>query len=365
MKLQEKIGVTEIACLLFISNIARIFLSFPQTFAEGADTGAWLAAILSALGSLLIFWVAVLLMRKFPEQSLVEVTEQVLGKFLGTLVNLIYAGVFFVTVVLFNREFGEAMLAATLPQAPISVVIGFFAFGSLCTLFFNLETLARTARLVTPFIVAGFAVLVLAVLPQVHLYYYTPVLGGGIQNIVMEGLVKRSMIFEGLLAALLLPACQGWQHMRKAGFYAVLAGGAVLVVFVTVYEGVFTIHMAKEEALPIYVLARAIDLGRFFQRVESIFLMAWGMVGFIKLAVSIYAGSLILSKIFKLPDYRPILLVSALLTFALSFLPPDFPTTVELEQAARIYMYVPVLFLPLITYLLSLLKKESAHEKSH
>lgn len=350
------------ACLLFISYISKLFLAFPTTLIEAGGMAGWLIALIISLLSLFYFWLITLLMKKFPGKTIVEITEEVLGPYLGTAANLLYAAFFFNLVIILFRQYGETMIASTLPRAPISIIVGVFALAAGGTLLFTIQTLARTARIVTPFIAAALALSLLTVLTYFNWNNFFPILGTGPVQLVTQG-IKYSGIAEALLAALLLPVFQGWEHFRKAGLYGIAAGGAALVAFTFVYQGVFITNEAVEEALPYYRLTGIIQLGRFFQRIEAIFLLSWSMVGMIKLAVSLYAGALVLTKTLKLPDHRPVLLLSLILTFALSFAPPDLPSTIELDTFTRIWAFLPTVILPAFILFLTFFKKKKGGTK--
>lgn len=359
-----KIGLTEMFCLLFLSNISRIFLSFPQAIVEDGQSAAWLLALIGSLGSLVMFWVITLLMKKFPGKTIMEATEQVLGPYLGTLVNLSYAAYFLVVVILFEREYAEALLASALPRAPISVVIFIFFMVSLAGLFFGLEPLARTARLATPFMLAFLGLLFVAVLPQCDWHNEFPLLGPGLGPLIFKGLYNYSLLSEALLAAVFMPVFQGWPYMRKAAFYGIAAGSLLLVALMFIYQGVFTVNVASEEALPFYILSRIVYLGRFFQRVESLFLMSWSIVGMFKISITLYAGAIVLTKTLKLPDEGPLILMCAVLTFALSFLPPDFPTAALMDKnIIRTWGLLPTFGLPLLVYVFSFFRSSQKNIK--
>lgn len=356
IKLTGKIGVAELACLLFISNIARLYLSYPRALIEGGAMAGWIVAIIATLFSLLYLWLFITLMKNFPGQSLVEVHEKLLGRFLGTLVNLFYAVFLLALVVAFFREYSEAMISSAMPRTPLSIIVGVFALAAVGTAFFSLDTLARTARLTTPFIVAALVLSLVTVLNFMDWHNYFPILGTGPLTLLTEGF-KYSLISEGVLAAVLFPYFQDWIHFRKATFFGVLGGGVAMIALVFVYQGVFITNEAIEQSLPYYRLVKVISLGRFFQRIESIFLLSWGMVGMIKLAVTLYAGALVLTKTFRLPDNRPILWLSLIVTVSLSFLPKDLPTAIEFDTFMRIWGLVPAAAVPALLIILSNFRK--------
>lgn len=323
--------MAEAVVLLTMSNMAKIFLSFPRSLVEVAGEAAWISSL---AGLVLVLFQVVLfytLLKNHPGKNIVDLTGEALGKIVGTAANVSYVLYFTAVGALFTRIYSEALLLTALPRTPISVVSTGYIAMALLGSYLGLEAMARSARITYPFVVAGISVLLLSLMPQWDATQLFPVLGNGPAGI-LEGAVAAGASTEILLSAVIVLSFHGPGMFGKITARAMLMGFAYLTLLEIVLILTILPITAQEYTLPFYELSRLIFLGRFIQRVESIFIIIWGFIGMIKVALTLYAAAVTLAGTFRLPDYQPLIWPLALIFFVSSLLPPDLPTTVEIES---------------------------------
>ena len=134
---------------------------------------------------------------------------------------------------------------------------------------------------------------------------------------------------------------------------AVIYGFIFLIIFLFVAGLTHNWRITSEFSFPFYQLSRTISLGRFFQRVEPVYIIVWGINGIVKLGITLYAAAFTLAESLKLPDYRPFIWPLSLIIFILSFFPPDLPTVVYLDiHYLRPGAYIPNYLIPLALLLI-------------
>lgn len=343
-----KFGTAEAVVLLTISSMGRIFLTHPRSLVEIAGPAAWLSVLAGMALALVQAYIIYLVLKPYPDKNIVEVTQDTLGKIAGTAANLLYT-LFFITVAAtFARTFSEALLISALPRTPISVVtIGYIAMGILGA-FYGLEAMARSARVTFPFVAGGITFLLLSLIPMWDSTNLFPILGTGPYNVFVRGGLVSAGITEILLAGVIVQSFRDPQMLGKITSRAIV----ISFFYLTLLEMFLVLTVfwvaAGEYTLPLYSLSRNIYFGRFFQRVESVFIIIWVYVGMVKIALTIYASAVTLAGTFKLPDYRPLIWSIAMIVFVASLLPPDFPTTVLIEsQYIRLFALLTALIVPL------------------
>ncbi|MCL5935392.1 MAG: spore germination protein [Firmicutes bacterium] len=279
-----------------------------------------------------------------------EVTGEALGKVAGTAVNVIYAVFFVIVGALFTRIFSEALIISALPRTPISILTtGYIAMGLLGS-YLGLESLARSTRVTYPFVVAGIAILLFSLIPQWETTQLYPILGTGPVNVFLKGGASAGIISDILMAAVIV------QSLHDPGMFGKITARAMLMGFtyLTVLELILIMTTAwnasQEYTMPFYNLSRLIYLGRYFQRVESIFIIIWGFAGMVKIAITLYSAAVVLAGTFKLPDYRPLIWPLALMIFTASLIPPDMPSAIKLEsiEYRQYYMSFSTIILPAV-----------------
>jgi spore germination protein (amino acid permease) len=357
-------GPAEAIILLAISNIARIFLPYPRRLLEIGASASWMTPLGGLIAVLIGFYLMYLVLRKNPGQTVIEITEQAFGPVVGTFLNLVTVGFFIAVGALFAREFAEALIIAALPNVPISAIsIAYLSMGVLGA-YLGIEALARTARLSYTYIFGGILLLLLALIPWWGTGDVFPLFGNGPIKIFGQGTYSTAGITEIIFAALIIQSMGGVERFRLVGYRSMLLGFATLIVILLVTNLTFHWDTMAENTLPFYRLARNIYLGRFFQRVESVFVIIWSVVAFIKIAITLYGASFALTRTLKLPDYRPLLWPLVIIMFILSILPPDLPTAIKLDNDwLRTYALIPNYLLSLLILAAFRLRRRGSREK--
>ena len=342
-------GPAEAIILLAISNIARLFLPYPRSLVEIGGSAAWMTPLGGLVIALAGVYVMSVILNKYPGKTIIEITEEAFGPVVGTLLNLVTVSFFMAVGSLFTREFSEAMIIAALPETPISVIsVAFLAMG-LTGAYLGIEALARVSRLSYPYVLGGISVLLLVMIPQLDIHNLFPLFGNGPLVVFGQGAISTAGITEIILAAVLVQAMGGAKQFRSIGFRAMLIAFGFSVALLATLTLSIHHYSLSELTLPFYKLSSMIYLGRFFQRVEAVFVIIWSIVGALKIALTLYGAAVSLARLLKLPDYRPLIWPLGLLIFTFSLLPTDMTATISLDlQFLRPFTFVPNYLFPVL-----------------
>lgn len=336
--------------MLGTSGLARIFLSFPRSLVELGGPAAWLTPVGGLIVAMIGIYLFSLVLKKRPGKSIIEINEDAFGPFLGTTVNIICVVlVLEVAGAIFIRQFSESMLVTTLPSMPVSFVeIAILAVGLLGA-YLGIEALARTARLTYLYVLAGMLFLIFALIPFWDFHNLLPFFGKGPKEVFLMGSLTTAGIAEIILAGVIVQNMGGAKSFVKIGIMFVLLGFGFLILTMLTLALSFDWSVSEEFAFPFSRLSRTVYLGRFFQRMEAIFIFLSGIVAALRVSLLIYGASVALAKSLKLPDYRPLIWPLGLAMFIMSLLPPDMPTTISLDQIyLRSLILIPDYLLPIL-----------------
>ncbi len=348
MKNRVSFGMAEAVVLLTISSMARIFMPFPRTLVELAGPAAWLSSMAGLSLALLQVLLFYFLLKPHPDKNLMDITGRALGKVAGAGVNIFYAIFFMLISAEFTRTFSETLILSTLPRTPISVVMTSFILMAVMGAYLGLETMARSARLTYPFVLVGISLIFFGLIPLWDFTNLFPILGTGPVDVFIKGGFFSSAITEILLAAVIVQSFKGQHMYGKIVSRAMIMGFVYLILLELIFIMTVNWNVAQESTLPFYQLSRLIYLGRFFQRVESIFIILWGFIAIIKIALSLYASAYVLAETFSLPDYRPLIMALAVIGYSISIIPPDLPASIQFDKFIRDFAFLPTVILPAV-----------------
>jgi spore germination protein KB len=346
--------------------LGNAILLIPSAVTATAKQDAWLSVLLSVFAGLAIIYTYATLSRMFPGKTFVQYSRETLGKYPGLLAGLIMTWFALHLGSLVVRNFGDFLASTVLQRTPMvvsdSIIMALVVLGSRV----GLEALSRVNRLLIPAMVILLFIIVFLGISEADLKTILPVLENGVKPVIMGSLAVVGFPFaETVLFTMLLPSVSDPGKARRALVIGGLAGGALL--FLTVLRTLLVLGPASTARMwfPALEAIRMIDIFNIIQRIESVVIIAWIFLGFIKISVCFYAFVLGLSQLINLKEYRPLTLPAGVIMLALSqFVYENYVE--EARFASRIwfpYAMVPGLLLPLAMLSVVFLRKLRPRKK--
>lgn len=291
----------------------------PSAIAVSAGRDAWLSMLLAVLAGLGLVAVYGALAMRFPGYSFIQYSELVLGKFFGKIAGLALIWFALHLGSLVVRNFGDFLNGSILPQTPMAVINGMTVLLAVFAVRGGLEVVARVNDVLIPFLIFLILLLTVLSLPNLELNKILPVLENGYKPVLKGALTATGFPFaETVLFSMIMPYLNRPGYGSKALFLGVLLGG--LLLFTIILRTLMTLGPEPTAGTWFSVLeaVRLINIFNFIQRVESIIIINWVGLGFIKITVCLYAFVLGLAQWFNLQEYRPLVLPAGVLMLALS-----------------------------------------------
>lgn len=369
MKSKTIFGKAEAISLLVIITTTQLFTSFPRVIAERAGTAGWILLIYAIIISILLFVIICKMYKNFKGKDILDIGEYVGGNIGRILVGLILVVnyTFICSIVL--REFSDGLKIIILERSPMSFVMFFFLLGMIVAAFYGLEPITRFSTIILPLIATAFISILVTVVPIFNIDNIFPIMGKGAYNLLING-VSSISIFSGISVIFILPPfLNSFDCFKKTGIYSILLSGFFLTIGIVVYTLSIPYPVSTEITIPMYTLARTIDLGRFFTRIESVFVLAWSTSAFIYLGIILFFIVYVFKKTFKLKYHTPLIFPMAILIFTFASIPGNMMRVFELEsQVFRTLAWVVTFAMPLILLIsASVIKKkkgEISNEKN-
>ncbi|MDN5345011.1 MAG: spore germination protein [Clostridia bacterium] len=287
-----------------------------------ARQGAWISYLLAGalgLGAAFLYYT---LGRRFPGETPLQYAPRVLGRWLGTFLNVLFLWYALHLAALVLRNIIELYKTIVLPHTPAAIIAGVFVFLGAYAVRVGLEVPARVAELLLPIVLVFILVLTalgLTIPGLAHWEAMLPVLGEGLLPILRG--VYPSFVFpfgEAVFFLVLFPFLT-----RPAQSLAPFAWGVVLATVVTLLALVRNIVVlgAPEVArinFPSLIAIQMINIGDFLQRLEPFIIFVWTFTILLKLNVVFYVFTLGTAQLLGLKDYRPLVLPTGMLLIFLS-----------------------------------------------
>lgn len=360
----KDIAARQFFILTFGLTIGTSILVTPSGLAHTAREDAWMASLFSIFINLLMVVLYIAIARIYPGQTIFEIHEKVLGKLLGKILSLIYLFYFLILTGTLLGNLGFFLSSEMMPETPIEAIQILFLIAAVMCARMGIILLARVGELMFPWIVFLFMVLVLSLTPQIDWNHIKPMLEEGWMPVAKAG-YHASMFQELIVLMVFLPLVKGEKKGERAWMGGAAAGGFVLSIIVLLSVLILGIEQTENSTFPAFALAKTINLGNFFQRVEGILITLWILTFFIKISLlylSILQG---MKTVFRLKEQNPLIYPLSVL-----FIIVAWNTYINTVYVADIiqnvwsgYAFLHLLVIPMGLYLIGLTRTKILKSK--
>lgn len=306
MKQLEKgrISSLQYMCMLLVVRITATTVTFPFMTDHESPTDAWIGAAIGIVVSLVLLELIVRFSLNFPNMTVIQYSQSVLGKFLGSIAALLLIGFWVFDAAVAGRAMGSAMVNAFMPETPVLVFIIVTAFLSANGARQGLEITARWSELVAVGVVMS-ALLLALPFQAMNFQNLLPILPYGIGPHLKRAAIIVAIFLRYSVVGMIVPYVHNRKEILRYTRIAVLISGAVLIAQSIVLVAVFGAR-ATSSAVPTLQLVRQITIGEFFERIEIFPVTLWLLNNGVNMGLFIWASSLGLAQLFGLNRFEPL-----------------------------------------------------------
>lgn len=368
MQESGKIAPRQFIIFIILFMIGSSILLLAKFIAAEAKQDAWISAIILAGSGVLLAWLYKALGSLFPDMTLVEYSQEIFGKWIGKIISLLFFTYTFFLCAITLRQISNFFTSTMMPETPIEsihiLLLGIVIMG----VQYGLENMARTSEIFFPWVCILFFTIVIFVSPQIEFENIQPVFAKGAHPILYAVFMQLGFPYlELVLFLMIFPYVNRIKEASKAFLAGSMIGGIILLSIILLTILVLGAEAAENEHFPSYILARKIDVGNFFQRVEAIMAGLWIITTFFKLQICYYVSALVLAQTLEMHDYRSLTLPLAMILMVLSVvIAPDISYLVNfLANIWTPYSLVFGLCMPLFLFVIAKVKLKFSEKKGN
>ncbi|WP_066636681.1 GerAB/ArcD/ProY family transporter [Desulfolucanica intricata] len=302
--------------------LATAILVIPAITAQHAKQDAWLSSLLAVTLVLPIAWLTVKLSSFFPGKTLIEIFEEILGRWPGKFLGLVYLFWLVHICSYMFREYGDFLEGIFFPQTPLIVFLIITAVIACYTIKQGLEVLARVNQLFLPLVISSLILIVLLATPEMNFNRLLPLLEAEPVNLLKGSLVPLAWFGEITTFAMIIPFLNKPGEAHRIAFISILVVGLIFTFVVMSGVAAFGPGVA-DMTYPILNVTRVINIANFLERLEPLTIIVWVTGGFVKITFFYYVIVLGFAQWLKLSDYRPLAMPVGVILVSLSIIIGD------------------------------------------
>lgn len=300
-----QISARQATLLTITVLVATVIIFVPSLTVTIAGQDAWMVPFAATLVAFGITVLVVALERRHPGQSLVQITETVLGRVLGKALSALFVFWLMHTNAIVLREVGDFITTNFLEETPVVVLEGSIALIAAVIVVLGLEVIARMNEVILPLMTVMLATVILLLVKDFEPERLAPVLEHGVLPVLRASATPSAFWGEVVLLGMILPFLERKDQALRVGLWGSFVA---LLLIVTVITSMIMLFGAEEteRIISFIELSRNVRLGPFVERIEAIPIAIWltGLV--IKVAFFLYVAVLALAQWAGLSDYRPL-----------------------------------------------------------
>ena len=334
------------AALVINVILVKVLLTFPKTVVENSGNAAWIQVLYNSLAALLFFYAVMKIYNR--KKNIIEIAQINGGKILKLIAGVLVICVLTVNVVPIIRIFPEAVKTVLLQETNTEFIVIALAVTSALGAYIGIEAIARISRMFLP--VAGFVFLsfMFLLIPDYKIENITPILGNGAGSIFIKGFNTLSLFSDLIVLNLLIPYTENLDVVRRYGRFAIIISGAVAVITTALYCLCFSYPASRNFIIPVYQMARLVNISSFFSRFEAFFEFVWSILVFLYTATYLYMISYSIQITLSLKYIKPLILPVTLIVFIISLLPQSVMEMMKWDHMVGGFSYIPAFALMLI-----------------
>jgi len=359
-----KISAIQMAYIMYPTILATAILLVPAITAKTAGRDLWLSPVWASITGFITVFIATRLNNYYPDMSLIEFSEHIVGRWIGKLLGFFYLLFFLHITAIIIREYGEFIVGSFLRNTPISVVMATMVLVCAFNVRGGVEVVGRTAQMFVPIVLFLFICIVILLIPDLHPKNMLPILEHGLKPSLMGSLVPTGWFSEFILITFLLPCMTDRNKGTKWGMIAVAT--VMLTIVITNLASYFLFGaLTSTLVYPVMVAARYISIADFFEHLEAFVMAIWVGGTFVKISMFYYAIVAGTAQWLKLSDFRPLTLpIGFILVMISIWTAPNLQELVHfLSSVSPFYFLSFQTVIPALLLLLIMVKSRSRQSR--
>ncbi len=340
---ETKITSRQIISLTAGVTTAGSVLVIGALIASTAKQDAWIGSFLAILFGIPVIWVFLFLGRRFPRMTFVEISRELLGKWLGTVVAGSF--LFLCLQISFHTPWfmSDFMTSQVMPETPHYVIRALYIAAMSIAILYGLEAFARASEIFMLVVSVLFVFVMVMVIPNAKIENLLPVFENGLIPVLKSSVFVTCFIaLPNITMMMVYPArLDDLNKGEKSFLKGYFLGGGITCISILMSVLVLGWAITANSRFSVFRFANLINVGIVFSRIEVIVFVVWVLTQFIFCTIYFYAFVIGLSQLLKLKNHKRLVLPLALILLTMSEV--IFPDVAYQEHWA-VFTWIPYIF---------------------
>lgn len=358
--MKKFISNTQIIALLYCMIFAYGVINLPQRVAKSAGTGGWVSLLIATIIFIFITYIITKLQYIFEGKTLLEYSEQLIGKFFTYIIAILYIVYFFVFFTMFTRGYCDTIRLVILAKTPVIYLCLLFYLIVCYALLNGLNVIARICQIYGVIIVIATIVINTILFAQGKIVQIKPLFVASNIMVYLKAVLQMILPLAGVEIIFAIPLNRNAN--KGIHKYSMLLMAFIGLLYIYVVESAFSVGGAAlvvNSRAALFNISNGVDVpfAEIFLRLDVIYLIIWTMNILCSASLWGYGTVVFINKIFKNIRYSSLVVITTTIAFILSQIPSSMKQ-VEFILDINTYFGIVVIFIiPCILFFITKVKK--------
>ena len=374
----QKVSYLQIIYIIVICRIITAYAALPEVNTPPANQDVWVISILSIIYIFIISAPLLFLTNRFSNMTPVQYSKKIMGKFLGIFPGMVFTTFMFFISLLHLAQFIVFLDGVLLQETPTYVIMIFMIAICSYTAYMGIECIARVSEIFVPIVLFAIILFMILSINNMDFNAFLPILYESDFLQINFGAFSIASRFSDLIIfCMLVPYCNKigdcnltkgnskgiFTGINKVFLIIVIACTVLFLLIIISTQSVLGIEISKQENYPFYKLVGQISLFEFIERIESLYIIIWGIGAFIKFSVFLYFTSVGIQQVLSVKSNKIFIIPIGVILFMIILLTNI--KSIEVTRQIFSYKFIPniifaIIFgIPLILLIVYIFRKKS------
>lgn len=356
----QKIGKFEAISLIVMITINQIIFNLPNTIIISTGSSAWLNVIFISIVAILFCLLVCKLFKIFPTQDIVDVSSYLGGKVLKVIVGILYMLFFIFIAGILLRYLSTSLQLIYFEKNSIVFLLLLFLIPVVFAVKLGVKPISQVNLIITPIVFFSILIILFAIAKYFVPENLFPILGFGADKTFLIGLNNIFTFSCFAYLYFLIPILKNPEDFKKIAVTSIIVSAIYLFLSVVCLLMIFPFIPFSDEMLSVYLLTRIIEFGKFFQRIDAIFIFVWILSTFSFLSITTELINRIFKKLTRIKDDKEMTYSVCAIIFSVALL---FKNIADMKYIQNVVLKYVVILLVFVMSLAILILANFKHKK--
>ncbi|WP_169091358.1 endospore germination permease [Paenibacillus sp. PL91] len=358
-----KISGYQLFWLIFTMEfgMTAIFTLSPAVFLAKQD--AWISMILATLICLFTTYVAVKLSLLYPEQTFIQYSQLIIGKWLGRIILVPYFLMWVSVTGVILREYADFVYISLFSSTPLWIII-LIMLGAIgyVTYTGGLRSISRCSEIIGPISMVGIILIIIFSVKDWDWLRILPVYSNtGFLPLVKGSLTPASFLAESFMVVMLIAFMSKPKRAMISSLLGVTVASVAVLAMTLIVIMVFGPNLPSKFIYPLYSVVTYFSVMEFIQNVDVLVVLLWIIGIFIKLSLYLFITSYGTAQLFHIKKWKHTIWLIAPIVFVISLLPRNTIDTMSFAKSFWHDVIFPInlIGIPLLLWIIGTIRKKN------